>query len=1179
MIIKRIAIILILAVLCPAGLSACFTAPRKSPEDFFDINRIKSYRDIPGVTDGEIKAIEALKNRREHFVYAMTLTSEAFENDNGEVAGYSALLCQWLTEFFGIRFQPEIFHSNELFEKLEAHEIDFSGSMMPTEERLKRYYMTDAVTERQIVIMRLAGSRELIQIKAERPFKYAFLAGTPLEESIARVTEPGTYEPVWVKNYQEAYNVLENGAADAFIGPRVADASFIEYGGLIIEDYIPIVFSPIAIATANPELRPIISVITKALRNGAMPHLNHLYNQGSDEYRKYKFFASLDEEEKAYLQNTVSVPLAAQYFNYPIVFYNNHERKWDGITFDLLREVEKITGLAFQVVNDEYTEMADLTAMLNDGRAHVFSDLIFSAEWEPHYIWGEYKYMSDQFALFSKKNHPNVNINEIPCAHVALVKNTVHADTFRSWFPGAVNVTMYENAGDAFLALEKGEVEMVMAAKSKLLYYSNYYEFSGYKANYLFNHFYESAFAFNKDQTVLRSIMDKALLLIDTDRFVDQWVTKTYNYRSQLLSAQRPWLIGAIVLSLVVLALILVVFCKNQNEKKYLAILKDQAEQNNRTKSAFLANMSHEIRTPLNAILGTAEIQLRDEGLSGETEEAFGRIYGSSKLLLNIIDDILDISKIEAGKLKITPVKYDITDIINDTVQTNHLLYDGKPIAFNINVNEHTPLNLYGDELRIKQVLNNVLSNAFKYTDEGEVTLSVAAEAGKDDDVTLIFVVSDTGHGMTKEQIGDLFDEFTRFNAGAKRTIDGTGLGMSITKRLLGLMNGGIFVESEPDKGSIFTVRLPQKRMDSAVCGGELNEELRNYRFKSASMTGRTPFVREYLPYGSVLVVDDVESNIYVTKGMLSPYSLRVDTASSGYAAVEKIKEGNVYDIVFMDHMMPGMDGIEAAKIIRSLGYANGIVALTANAVMGREEMFLANGFDGFISKPIDSRALNSILNDLIRDKKPPEVVEAARREQLEKVANWVNLTVQSISRISRVKKPFVLDAENAIIVLTDICARLGGAGDGDMESYIITVHGIKSALAGIGEADLSAVALRLENAGAEKNLAVILEETPVLIEGLKSLADRFKSGKNSGGGAELSGEDREYLREKLADIKAACDSYRKTDIKTGFDELRQRVWPGRINEALDVISAYVLHSNFKKAADAADNAIKMLEV
>jgi signal transduction histidine kinase/DNA-binding NarL/FixJ family response regulator len=604
-----------------------------------------------------------------------------------------------------------------------------------------------------------------------------------------------------------------------------------------------------------------------------------------------------------------------------------------------------------------------------------------------------------------------------------------------------------------------------------------------------------------------------------------------------------------------------------------LITAKESAEQSNRAKGVFLAHMSHEIRTPMNAILGISEIQLQSKKLPPDTEEAFKGIYDSGNLLLNIINDILDFSKIEAGKMEIIPVKYNIPSMLNDTVQLNLLRYESKPLEFKLDLDANTPLELYGDELRIKQILNNLLSNAFKYTDKGEINLTVCAEQGKDEETTiLIFRISDTGQGMSEDQIARLFDEYSRFNMETNRTVTGTGLGMNIVKRLIEMMDGEIFVESETGKGTTFTVRLPQKNAGSTVCGAELADNLRNFRFHSTPISNKAQIVREYMPYGSVLIVDDVASNLYVAKGLLAPYGLRIETAVSGTEAIEKIRAGNVYDIVFMDHMMPVMDGMEATKIIRGMGYTHPVIALTANAVIGQSDIFLANGFDGFVSKPIDLRELNSALNRFIRDKQPREIIEATRQEQRKREAENSGSDVPEIKDMSEIGKYFVLDAENAIRVMEESCAKLPDAKA--VDAYITAVHGMKNVLANVGEEELSKAALKLERAGKDGDLAVITEETPEFINALLVLIDKYKPVINHNT-VEITDSDTAYLREKLLKIKEACQAFDVTTAEEALNDLRQKAWPRNVNETLDEISVHLLHGTFRKAAAVAEEAGK----
>jgi len=613
-----------------------------------------------------------------------------------------------------------------------------------------------------------------------------------------------------------------------------------------------------------------------------------------------------------------------------------------------------------------------------------------------------------------------------------------------------------------------------------------------------------------------------------------------------------------------------------------LITAKKKAEQASRYKSSFLATMSHEIRTPMNAILGITEIQLRNESLTPDMEEALQKIYESGDLLIGIINDILDLSKIEADKLELIIAKYDMPSLVNDTAQLHYLRYESKPIEFIINVDKNTPLNLLGDVLRIKQVLNNILSNAFKYTDEGVIEFSVAAEPRPDNeagdyDTMLVFRVRDTGVGMTEEHVGKLFDEYTRFDLRSSQITTGTGLGMSIVKRLVDMMNGNILVESEPGKGSMITVRLPQKRIDSAVCGAETVASLRRLSFfHNSAASNKMRFSREYMPYGSVLVVDDVDSNLYVTKGMLMPYGLKIEMVSSGLEAIEKIKNGAQYDIVFMDHMMPKMDGMEATKIIRDMGYKNTIVALTANALLGQEENFLANGFDGFISKPIDSRKMDLLLNNFIKNQKPPEVVEAARRRRSEKKAKAAAEPVKTMMKTSEIKTIFVRDAKKAVSVIEKVYADLPDVDEAEIKDYIIAVHGIKSSLDLIGEKEISAAAFKLEKAGGERNFAVMSDETPALLNTLRSLIVEFTPKEEEDETVEVSDDDAAYLRGKMLEIKTACAAFDKKTAQTALADLRQKRWPCRINDFFDDIAGYLLHSAFKKASAVAENTAEM---
>ncbi|MDR2942134.1 MAG: response regulator [Treponema sp.] len=607
---------------------------------------------------------------------------------------------------------------------------------------------------------------------------------------------------------------------------------------------------------------------------------------------------------------------------------------------------------------------------------------------------------------------------------------------------------------------------------------------------------------------------------------------------------------------------------------------KENAEQLSRHKNAFLANISHEIRTPMNVILGITEIQLQNENISQETKEALTNIYNSGYLLLKIINNILDLSKIEAGKLELEFVNYSVFDLINETLNMFVMHYDNKPINFVINVDDNIPASLYGDDLRIKQILNNLLTNAFKYTDKGEILFSVYAESKNsfENKITLVFRVQDTGQGMTKEQLEKLFEEYTRFNLDANHAVEGIGLGMPITKYLVNMMAGDISVESEQGKGSIFTVRLPQGIIDNAVLGKIASENLKRFRIGQSSNVVNLPQIaREYMPYGRILIVDDVDTNLFVARGLMDLYGLSTETVSSGLEAIEKINAGCTYDVIFMDHFMPKMDGMQTTKKIRESGYDKPIVALTANAMIGQAEIFIENGFNGFISKPVDVRHLDAILNKFVRDTQSPEVISAARKLKAKlkddnKKQGQSNLDI-------KLTEAFVMEAEKAINVLNKMLENNFKRGD-DIQDYIIKVHSMKSALENIYEHGHAVLAGNLEKAGMEKNFAVIKNESPVFLLALESLIKKYKSSEKEAivypDTNKLSEDDADFLREKMLIIKAACETFNRKDAKDALEELRQKIWPRKINNNINEISVHLLHSAFKTIVVIAENTIKM---
>ena len=599
-----------------------------------------------------------------------------------------------------------------------------------------------------------------------------------------------------------------------------------------------------------------------------------------------------------------------------------------------------------------------------------------------------------------------------------------------------------------------------------------------------------------------------------------------------------------------------------------------------RAKTRFLARMSHEIRTPLNSIMGIAEIQMHNI-MSAEAEEAFNRIYNSSSMLLTIINDILDLAKVEVGKMEINPEPYDVASMIIDAVQLNTTYIGSRGIAFELKVDKSLPANLIGDELRIKQILNNILSNAFKYTKVGSVRLSIGLEPEKvGNQIVMVYTVTDTGMGMTPEQCENmLFGEYLRADIQEVRIIGGAGIGMNIAKHLIDAMNGTIAVESEVGVGTTFTVRIPQEINSFEVLGPDVVASLEQEKEKYVSTAkNKSKLTHEPMPYGRVLVVDDVESNLYVAKGLLKPYGLTVETCTNGQEAVDKIASGEVYDVIFMDHMMPVLDGMEATKLIQAMGYMHPIVALTANAVKGQADIFLQNGFAAFISKPIDVRLLDDCLMQFVRDKQSREVLLAAR--------DSAYLTEEDASDFSDAFPPelitaFLKDANRTIEILEKLIfgsARLYGE---NLSTYITQVHAIKSALMNVGQAELSEEAKKLEHAAREGHIIGLAEKTIPLIDNLKQFVEFFDL-MNEEIEVQIEIDDVDddlvFLRAQLEIIHDACDDYDVTTANAALDVLNKERFSRDIRNFVGEISSLMLYGDFEEVAEMCKNYMAQMD-
>lgn len=378
--------------------------------------------------------------------------------------------------------------------------------------------------------------------------------------------------------------------------------------------------------------------------------------------------------------------------------------------------------------------------------------------------------------------------------------------------------------------------------------------------------------------------------------------------------------------------------------------LREEAESANKAKTDFLASMSHEIRTPMNAIIGLTDSALTNE-LPSSVREDIKNINNAGQILLEIINNILDISKIEEGKMELVNTNYNISNIVLELTNIVTVRIGEKPIKFTTNIDPNIPSKLYGDETKLFQICLNLLNNACKYTEKGEIKFTITSKVSADI-AYLTISVTDTGMGIKKEDFDKLFEKFTRLDKEVNQSIEGTGLGLVITKEMVNLMNGKINVSSTYGKGSTFTVVVPQKIIDHSIIGVISNLDLREKKVEYFNGSNY-----------KILIVDDNKLNLKVAEKLLRPYGFQVTVVTSGLACLNYTKKTK-YDLIFLDHMMPEMDGIQTLRYLKQrVDFVNTpIVALTANAISGMKEMYLREGFDDYISKPIDRVKLDEVL-------------------------------------------------------------------------------------------------------------------------------------------------------------------------------------------------------------------------
>ena len=680
---------------------------------------------------------------------------------------------------------------------------------------------------------------------------------------------------------------------------------------------------------------------------------------------------------------------------------------------------------------------------------------------------------------------------------------------------------------------------------------------------------------------------DRGPLIVFINRIFNNWyvglVTPSSQFFQDLQSMAQILILMGLLLSITLCFILL-----------RLSAAKERSDEESMAKSSFLARMSHDIRTPLNSVIGLSEIVLNRGKLPDESKNEIQQIHQSGSSLLGIINDILDISKIEAGGFELVPLEYETASFINDTVILNRVRIGAKPITFILEIDSSFPSKLLGDEIRVRQILNNILSNAIKYTKEGKIILRIEYEdSSQTEKVQIKFKVSDTGIGIKQEDMGKLFSEYTQLDAQSNRMVEGTGLGLAISRKLAQMMDGSISAESEYGKGSVFTISIIQGMTTNEGIGEETANRLMHFEY--ISRRKENDIERSLMPNKKVLVVDDLPVNLQVAKGLLEPYGLDIDIAESGQKAIELIQAKNNYDLVFMDHMMPGMDGIETVSIIRdwedqqckksvefpqetpkqSEFVRTPIVALTANALAGNMEMFLSKGFDGFLSKPIQIEQLDEILNKWIadknfnNDKQKKENVKNEKEDTLiipgVNVKHGILMTGGSQAGYIEVLNMYCKDSENRLPLLQTIPET------DQMLNFVTQVHALKSASSSIGSLDVSNLAAELENAGKNNDLDLIKEKLPLFASQLAELVNNIKNSlKEHEKERQPSGEAQSLPKTLLQELAAALQAQNANEIRIILKKIKevsnQQLLDAASKEALDQISDEVMMVEYENA-------------
>ena len=615
----------------------------------------------------------------------------------------------------------------------------------------------------------------------------------------------------------------------------------------------------------------------------------------------------------------------------------------------------------------------------------------------------------------------------------------------------------------------------------------------------------------------------------------------TYTIEKKSMFYELPAVRLAFVLALILLTgfvvwrFLLTTVINKQYEEIRQA--RDEAERANTAKSRFLANISHEIRTPINTIMGMNEMVLREDA-TGVPKNYFISminysldIRNATESLLSLINDILDMSKIESGKMHLVEQEYDTHDMLRSIVSMIRMRSNEKELIFDVTVDEILPVRLFGDFGKIKQVVLNLLTNALKYTEVGGFALLVSMDERTDDECVIRFSVKDTGIGVKEEDMDKLFSAYERLDEKKNSGIQGTGLGLDISRRFAELMNGSLTCESTYGEGSEFIFTITQRIVDPTPIGVFMEHD---------DSTAAGPYVPQFIaPDADILVVDDTPMNLSVIKGLLKATKVFVTTANSGEECLEKLKE-NHFNVVLLDHMMPGMDGIETCAKIRELYPDLPVYALTANSTSG-EEFYKSKGFNGYLAKPIDSVLLEKTIMKHLPEaimKKPEAADAVADLTEIPENLKWINET-EGISVDDGIKNSggisnFIFSLNLFLDTIEDNAKVIRDALESDnLRLYTIKVHSLKSSARITGAMELSELAAKLEEAGNNEDKAFINTYTPQLLSDYEAFIKKLSGLKED---AEGDDSDKEMIPQD--ELNDAYDALKEVVPQMDYDSV-----------------------------------------